>query len=106
MRDRAKSQCRIAEQNTWSGATRRRRKMTRNCSAPVAAVRCGTAKGDLRFNIFVATGAETITEMAANQNLAKLEKERRHLPQLLRRLSTDRTGIPQGPTGFLQVLGL
>ena len=66
---------RIAGQNTWSGATRRHRKMTRSCSAPVAAVRCGTAKGDLRFNIFVGTGAEPTTEMAANQNFGEHEKE-------------------------------
>jgi ribosomal protein S12 methylthiotransferase accessory factor YcaO len=49
--------------------------MTRNCSAPVVAVRCGTAKGDLRFNIFVGTGAKPTTEMAANQNFAEHEKE-------------------------------
>jgi hypothetical protein len=48
--------------------------MTRNSSAPVVAIRCGTAKGDLRF-IFVGTGAEPTTEMAANQNFAEHEKE-------------------------------
>jgi hypothetical protein len=49
--------------------------MTRNYSAPVAAVRCGTAKGDFRFNIFVGTVAEPSTEMATNQNFAEHEKE-------------------------------